>query len=97
MNDFFYNISFTKNLNTKNEGRIYYFQLIINWLWPIIFFTLKWRLVALIWLIVLDILVLNMVIKFIKQNKLSGILQIPYFLWVLFATYLNLAIYLLNR
>ena len=92
-----YTLLLTSGTNTKETKMAYFLQLFFNALWPILFFTLKWRLIALIWLIVLDILVLNMVIKFIKHNKLSGIIQIPYLLWVLFATYLNWAIYLLNR
>lgn len=88
----------------RNEGLtdsktkvIYYLQLFFNAIWSIIFFTLKARLLAFIWIIVLDILVIAMVINFYKKKKIAGILQIPYLIWVLFATYLNLGIYLLNR
>lgn len=77
--------------------KIYYSQLIINLLWPIIFFVMKNRLLALLWIILLFILIIIMVAKFYKKNKVAGILQIPYLLWTAYATYLNLFIYLLNK
>ena len=92
-----YGILEVKNLNTPEINIIYYFQLFVNALWSIFFFTLEWRLFAFLWIILLDILVIIMIIKFYQKNKTAGLLQIPYLLWVLFATYLNLAIYLLNK
>ena len=86
-----------KGLLDDNTKWIYYIQLFVNLLWPIIFFNLKWRLLAFIWIVILDFLVLAMAVAFYNRNKLSGLLQIPYLAWVLFATYLNLSIYLLNR
>lgn len=85
--------------NSLNDGKIkliYYLQLFVNALWSIFFFVFKWRLFAFFWIILLDILVLLMVTNFFKKNKISGALQIPYLIWVLFATYLNAGIYLLN-
>lgn len=61
------------------------------------FFTLKWRLFAFIWIIILDVLVIVMIIDFFKKNKTAGLLQIPYLLWIIFASYLNLGVYLLNK
>lgn len=75
----------------------YYGQLFINALWPIFFFVFKWRLFAFIWIVLLVIAVINMIVKFHAKNKVAGLLQIPYLLWTLFATYLNLSIYLLNK
>ena len=76
---------------------IYYFQLFVNALWSIFFFSLKWKLFSFIWILLLDVLVIIMIIKFYNKNKTSGLLQIPYLLWILFASYLNLGVYLLNR
>lgn len=75
---------------------VYYVQLFVNALWSIFFFVFKWRLFAFIWLILLAILIIIMIIKFMKIDKLAAYLQIPYLLWVLFAGYLNISIYLLN-
>ncbi len=75
---------------------IYYIQLGFNLLWSIIFFVFKLRLIAVFWIIILDLLVYFMILKFYKFNKLSSILNIPYFIWCLFATYLTIGIYILN-
>lgn len=92
-----YGILKDKTLVNKEINLIYYIQLFVNALWPIAFFVLKWRLFAFFWIILLATLIIIMIIKFYKKNKLSGLLQIPYLLWTLFATYLNLSIYLLNK
>ena len=91
-----YGILKSNNLVDEKVRRIYYLQLFFNALWSVIFFVLKWRLFSFIWIILLDILVIVMIYRFYKKNKVSGLLQIPYLIWVLFATYLNLSIYLLN-
>ena len=92
-----YSILDIKDLNNIKVKLIYYLQLVINLIWPIIFFILKWRLFALIWIILLVILVIYMIILFYKKDKTSAYIQIPYLLWCIFATYLNLGIYVLNK
>ena len=92
-----YGILQSKSLIDQEINSIYFGQLFVNALWPIFFFVLKWRFFAFIWIILLAILVINMIIKFHAKNKVAGLLQIPYLLWTLFATYLNVAIYLLNK
>ena len=92
-----YGILESNNLNDRKINQIYYIQLFVNSLWSIFFFLLKWRLFAFIWIILLAILVIIMIKEFYKKNKISGIIQIPYILWVVFASYLNISIYLLNR
>ena len=42
---------------------IYYFQLFVNALWSIFFFSLKWKLFSFIWILLLDVLVIIMIIK----------------------------------
>ncbi len=63
----------------------------------ILFFSLEWRLFSFIWIILLDILVITMALKFYRKDKTAGRLQIPYTIWVLFATYLNFGVWILNR
>lgn len=92
-----YGILKSKDLVDSKINTIYYLQLAINAIWPILFFLLKWRGIAFIWIILLAIVVLVMVIEFYKKDKLAGLLQIPYLLWTLFATYLNLGVYILNK
>ncbi len=92
-----YGILETNGLIDSQINFIYYLQLFFNALWPIAFFVLKWRLFAFFWILILVILIYIMISKFYEKNKLAGVLQIPYLLWTLFATYLNLFTYLLNR
>ncbi len=76
---------------------VYVLQLIFNFLWLIIFFNIGNLLFAFVWLVFLWVLVLAMTISFYKVNKTAGLLQIPYLLWVTFAGYLNIALYILNK
>ena len=76
---------------------VYVLQLIFNFLWSIIFFNIRNLLFAFVWLVFLWVLVLAMTISFYKVNKTAGLLQIPYLLWVTFAGYLNIALYILNK
>lgn len=75
---------------------IYYFQLFFNILWSIIFFLWRARLFAILWIVVLDILVLFLIYLFYHRKKISAYLNIPYTIWILFATYLAMGIYILN-
>lgn len=92
-----YGILKVNNQTDEEVDWIYYIQLVINALWSIIFFNFKWRLFAFVWIILLAVAVISMIRKFLKKNKISGLLQIPYILWVIFAAYLNLGFYILNR
>ena len=92
-----YGILRSKGLTDKEIDVIYYCQLIVNSLWSFIFFVFEWRFLAIIWIILLAVLVTVMIVRFYRKDKIAGLLQIPYLLWVLFATYLTIAIYFLNR
>ena len=82
--------------NDKDLNQIYILQLLVNFFWPIIFFVLGMYFTAFLWIILLIILVIVMIKELLKNNKISGYLQILYFIWLLFATYLNIGIFLLN-
>jgi benzodiazapine receptor len=75
----------------------YAVQLLLNFIWSIIFFDLQNYLFAFFWLIVLMICIIVMMVKFYKISPISAYLQIPYLLWCFFAAYLNFNIYLLNN
>jgi len=80
-----------------NEGNLlFYAQLFLNFLWPIIFFRLQLPLAAFFELILLFIFIALTALKFYQTNKISGILLLPYLLYVLYAGYLNFAIWYLN-
>lgn len=74
----------------------YYLQLFFNFIWSIIFF--RFRLFTLSFIVIL-LLVGSVIITFIKFrqiNKKASNLFIPYILWIIFATYLNLGVAILN-
>ena len=75
---------------------LYGIQLAFNFLWSIFFFSLSAYLFAFIWLLALWLLILATTVSFYRLSDLAGYLMIPYLIWVTFAGYLNLAIYLLN-
>lgn len=81
--------------NEQNKT-IYYTQLIVNLLWSIFFFIFKWYLFSSLWIILLIILVIIMIKNFYQKNKISGLLNIPYLIWLFFALYLSLGVYFLN-
>lgn len=92
-----YGILDYKNLIDTNTKNIYYLQLFVNLLWPMAFFVFKWRLFAFIWLLLLVALIVKMIIEFFQKDKIAAYLQIPYLLWSIFASYLNIGVYLLNK
>ena len=72
-------------------------QLILNALWPFFFFGLRSPLAGLIEISILGIAVILTVQRFLQSSRTAGLLLIPYFLWVAFATGLNLSIWVLNQ
>ena len=82
----------------KNQlvKQIYNLQLFFNLLWPIIFFIFEQLLLSSIWIVCLDVLIIVMIYLFNKIAKTASYLQIPYLLWTLFATVLNISIFILN-
>lgn len=87
---------YRKNNNDKQTIKIYYIGLFFNALWSIIFFVLKLRLTSIFWIIALLLLTIVLFINYKKQNKISAYLLIPYILWLTYATYINIGIYILN-
>ena len=78
------------------EEITYYLQLFLNFTWTIIFFTLKLRFLAIIWILALSISIYTLITLFLQKYKPSAYLLIPYLIWCLFATYLTVGTYLLN-
>lgn len=85
------------SIKSKAWGYIVFFvQLLVNLSWSPVFFGLKNIGFALALIILLDILVLINIFEFSKISKMAGKLLIPYFIWILFATYLNVGYFILN-
>lgn len=72
---------------------IYFYQLLVNFLWPILFFDFKWYLFSFLWIVLLWFLIIRMIRSFYPISKLAALCNIPYLLWVSFAAYLNLGIW----
>ncbi len=78
---------------TKNP---FFIQLIFNAMWSWLFFFFQMPFIALIniWLLIYLNTVLT--IKMYKLDKFSGLIYVPYVIWLLFASYLNLFIVINN-
>ena len=92
-----YGILKSNQLADQPVDSVYYAQLVVNAFWSIFFFNLGWRLFSFLWILLLIVLVVTMILRFFRRNRVAGLLQIPYLLWLFFAAYLNLSFYLLNR
>lgn len=86
--------------NSRNRKReayaVFFIQLFLNFIWSPIFFSLRAYLLAFVVLVLMWISILLMIILFKNIRRIAGYMNIPYLIWVTFAGYLNLAIYLLN-
>lgn len=77
----------------RRAALIYYgAQLIVNVLWPLIFFQWEAYWLAFFWLLLLWYLVFVTWQKFKELDRRAGLLLVPYLIWLTFAAYLNLAI-----
>ena len=85
-------------LKNPNSSAISVFgvNLFFNFFWSIIFFNMRAFCFAFIWLLALLAVVIAMTVKFYREDKAAGLLQIPYCIWLLIAGYLNLFICLAN-
>lgn len=80
----------------QKAARIYWLQLIVNFLWPTFFFNFQWYLFSFFCLLLLWLLVIIMIKTFYSISKPAAWINIPYLIWLTFAAYLNLGIFLLN-
>lgn len=83
--------------NVRTALIVYGISLAVNALWPTLFFGLGLYLIAFIDLVVLWFLVRSVMLQFYALRPLAAHLVFPYLLWLTFAGYLNIGVYLLNR
>ena len=76
---------------------VFMVQLFLNFCWSFFFFHFKMIGIALVDIVALWIMILVMLIRFYKLKPISAYINIPYLLWVTFATALNGAYFFLNR
>jgi benzodiazapine receptor len=75
---------------------IFVAQLIVNSLWSLMFFGLRSPLAGFITIIILWILIVLTISHFYRISTVAGVLLLPYFLWVSFASVLNFSLWRLN-
>ena len=82
--------------NKKTALTLYWSQLAVNFLWSIVFFRFEALWIAFVVILILLTLIIAMILSFKKINAAAAYMNIPYLIWVCFATYLNLAIAIIN-
>lgn len=75
---------------------IYGIQLIFNFAWTPLFFSLGWYWPAFIWLLIMWAMIIFLIIKTRKISTPAFWMLLPYILWCTFAAYLNCGIAILN-
>lgn len=75
---------------------LYIVQLIVNLIWPWLFFTQQALGLAFFWLILLWMLSAIMLWQFFRESRVAGWLIVPYQLWLTFAAVLNFCLARLN-
>ena len=76
--------------------QLFFLQLFLNLLWSIVFFGSHSIGGGLVVIITMWFLIVLTILKFAKISQTASLLLLPYLAWVTFATYLNLAIFMLN-
>lgn len=83
----------------RNEIRllkIYFIHLFFNSIWSVLFFGFHNPFLALIDLLIILFFIIYLLTKYIKINKLSFYLMIPYLAWSSYAFVLNISIVIMN-
>lgn len=91
--------AYVKTPSKINKGlgySVFFIQLVLNLLWTPVFFTFKQIEAGAVICTLLVILVLITIRLFYAVSKISAILLVPYFLWLILAAYLNIEILRLN-
>lgn len=81
----------------RQAAALWCVQLGVNGFWPVVFFLWQAHGAAFFLLAGLVALVLAMSAQFSRRDPAAAWLCVPYLLWLLFAAYLNLGVWLLNR
>ena len=82
--------------DTQRALILYGIQLLLNFLWSIIFFRYRLYAIAFLELLLLLVFILLTTFEFYKIDKAAAFLMIPYIAWVSFAGVLNYAIWIMN-
>lgn len=90
-------IIYESDSSTKNLAlTIYGVQLIVNFIWTLVFFNDQKYTLSVFIIVLLLLLIAYTIYLFAQINKIAAYLLVPYLIWVAFATYLNIGIAILN-
>lgn len=93
----FYLIWKQEKSKERDFAMLFFFvQLTLNFAWSFIFFYFNKIGLAFAEIILLWLSIVVMIIRFYKIKPITAYMNIPYLLWVSFASILNLSYYLLN-
>ena len=81
---------------TQKALILYCTQLLLNFLWLIVFFRFRLYAIAFLELLLLLVYILLTTFEFYRIDKISVCLMTPYIAWVSFAGVLNYAIWMMN-
>jgi len=84
------------NFSNSKILSIYFYHLVFNASWSIVFFGFHLIKLALINLILILIFILILMKIYFEKDKISFYLMLPYLLWSLYAFVLNFTIAILN-
>ncbi len=80
----------------KETRLLFWGQMLLNWSWTTVFFRLHSILISWVMILVMILLTLIIIYDLYHKNKKIALLLLPYEGWLLFASYLNLYIWLYN-
>lgn len=80
----------------KTAFAFYSAQMVLNWAWSPLFFNFHLITLSFYCIILITLLTLITILLTKKDFKFSSIMLIPYFIWLIFASYLNGVIWMLN-
>lgn len=89
--------SLTVTNKNKMKGFVFFIlHMFFNLFWSPVFFLLHKIDIALVVLFIMIITAVLMIIQFFRVSKLAGLILFPYFAWLIFASYLNFQLLILN-
>ena len=87
-----------ENIDVSSAMFVYEIQLLLNILWPFIFFSFRLYGLAFIELLILFVFVILTIVRFFQKSGIkAAMLLIPYLLWLIYAGVLNFFIWMLNE
>ncbi|CAN5505443.1 tryptophan-rich sensory protein [soil metagenome] len=90
-------IRYSENKLKQTAIAVFSIQFLLNFSWSIVFFKFHMIGTSLIIILLLFMSILLTIFIFKKINRTSAFMLIPYFLWVSFASMLNVSFWILNK